>query len=89
MSEMEEKLFQEYVGKELREFLINECEEKIGNRLVWICIDNLYNTVFQTNSFMDLIRLGFKIKSALIKDIKCYDTNDITIYIENPFKGVD
>lgn len=86
---MEEKLFQEYVGKELREFLINECEEEIGNRTVWICIDNAYNTVFQTNSFRDLIRLGVKIKSALIKDIKCYDTNDITIYIENPFKGVD
>ena len=38
---------------------------------------------------MELIKLGLKIKSSLIKDIKCYDTIDITIYIENPFKGVD
>lgn len=86
---MDERLFQDYVGKELREFLINECEEKIGNRVIWICIGNVYNTVIQNTSFMELLNVGMKIKSALIKDIKCYDENDLTIYIENPFKGVD
>ena len=86
---MEERLFQEYVGKELTEFLINECEEKIGNRTVWVCIGDGYNVIFQNTSFIELLHLGSKIKTSLIEDIECYDQHDLTIYIQNPFKGVD
>ena len=89
MCEMEERLFQEYVGKELIEFLIKECEDNIGNRKVWICIGTGYNVIFQNTSFIVLLHLGSKIKTSLIEDIKCFDKHDLTIYIENPFKGVD
>lgn len=82
---MEERLVQEYVGKTLREFLINECEETIDNRVVWICIECIYYTVTRSDSFTQLLDLGCRIKESLIKDIKCYDDNDLTIYIENPF----
>lgn len=86
---MEERLVQEYVGKELQEFLINECEETIGNRTVWICIGTGYNVIFQNTDFTVLLHLGSKIKTSLIEDIVCFDKCDLTIYIENPFKGVD
>ena len=86
---MEERLFQEYVGKKLTEFLINESEKKIGNRTVWICIDTDYSVIFQNTIFTVLFHLGSKIKTSLIKDIVCFDTHDLAIYIENPFKGVD
>lgn len=85
---MDEKLVQEYIGKELIDFLVFESEEKIDNREIWICVSNIYNTVFHNHSFMSLLSLGLQIKSSLIKDIR-YDDNDLTIYIENPFKGVD
>lgn len=86
---MQERLKREYLGKELTEFLINEREKKIGNRTVWICTGTGYNVIFQNTSFTVLLHLGSKIKTSLIEDIKCLDENDLTIYIENPFKGVD
>lgn len=89
MEELEERLVQGYVGKKLIEFLINDCEEKIGNRTVWICTGTGYNVIFQNTSFTALLHLGSKIKTSSIEDIECFDENDLIIYIENPFKGCD
>lgn len=88
MNVLEERLVQEYTGKELREFLISECGEKIGNREVWVCIDNTFNTLFFNRDFLTLFHLGSRVKDSLIIDIRC-DDDDLTICIENPFKGVD
>lgn len=85
---MEEKLFQEYVGKELREFILNEDNETINDRTVWVCVGNLWNLIYYTHNVLSLRHLGIELKNSLIVDIIA-DEMDISIVINNPFKGVD
>lgn len=85
---MEENLFQQYVGKELREFIFNENDDTIDNRTVWVYVDNIWNLVYYSDNFLSLCHLGGVIKKSLIENIMC-DNSDISIIINNPFKGVD
>ena len=85
---MEEKLFKEYVGKELREFIFNEDIESINYRTVWVYVDNMWNLLIYSDCLSALLKLGGGVKLSLIDDI-IVDNMDISIIINNPFKGVD
>lgn len=88
MDELIERLKREYSGGELIKFLINECEEKIGNREVCIYAGNLWNLIYHSNVFLHLLDMGFKVKHSSILCIIAYE-QDIIIIIANPFKGAD
>lgn len=85
---MEGKLFQEYVGKELREFILNENDESINGRTVWVCVGDQFKVIYYTSNVLSLCHLGAWLRNSLIKDV-ITDEMDITIIINNPFKGVD
>lgn len=83
-----ERKFEDYIGKTLRDFLLNETEDTINGRTVWICVGDMWHTLICSDYFTTLLQLGSGVKISLINDIIA-DNMDITIVIKNPFEGAD